>query len=235
MLSDYFDGTDALGADDVGVPFYDDSADIGVPYVMGEDFLSIERAFADVLGQEVLGFIDIQQSQRQMNDLKAVTVGVAQALLKGGYDAINGAIRRAQEKGLPLASSRDKVLGKLNWHRDNLGKFADRMAPYPSANDLKTWVMQAFIETNAVEEGSLYADQAWAQMWNEISTELAKMPQKIREETAKVIANVTGIPVWGWALVATGGLVLIGGVLYAIINSRAGATVAGIAAKRYIP
>lgn len=231
-MDSYFDGVDAMGAeDDVGVPFVDNDPSIGVPYVMGDiDILGIEHQFA-----HVLGYIDIAQSQRRMNELKVVTVGVAQALLTGGFEAIDGAIRTAKDKKLPNLKTLDNARWKLIWHRDNLAKFGDRNAPYKDANDLKKWVMQAFIEANTVEEGALYIDSAWTRMWNEISVEIAKLPQKAREEASKAVQNITGLPVWGWALVGVGGLALVGGILYAVLNSRAGAAVAGVAARRYIP
>jgi hypothetical protein len=188
----------------------------------------------DVNG-DVIGFVDIQQSQRKMNELKAVTVGIAQPLLRGGMDAIDGAIRTSKAKGLPNAKQLDNVRWKLVWHRDNLAKFADRNAPYVDANDLKKWVMQAFIEANATEEGALYLEQIWTAMWVEIETELAKMPQWLRDQTSKVVENVTGLPVWGWALIGVGVVAAAAGAVYAILNSRAGAVVAGHVARRYIP
>lgn len=231
MSQDYFVGCDCMGADDVGVPFYDDAPDIGVPYVMGddEDVLGMEHQFA-----HILGYIDIQQSQRRMNELKVVTVGVAQALITGGFEAVDGAIKTAAAKKLPNQKTLDNVRWKLIWHRDNLAKFGDRNAPYPDANDLKKWVMQSFIEANATEEGALYIDSAWTRMWNEISAEIAKLPQKVRDEASKAVQNITGLPVWAWALVGVGGLLAVGGIIYAIINSRAGAAVAGVAARKYL-
>jgi hypothetical protein len=196
----------------------------------------LEYSAVDVLGDDitVLGYIDIQQAQRQMNSLKAVTIGVAQVLLKGGFEAIDGAIRTAQSKKLPNLKTLENMRGKLIWHRDNLGKFGDRNAPYRDANDLKRWVVDAYVQANGVEEGALYIDQAWTTMWNEISSELAKIPQKFRDEAANAVQNITGLPVWAWGLVAGGVLVLIGGVVYMLANSKAGAAVAGIAAKTYM-
>lgn len=230
-MDSYFDGVDAMGAeDDIGVPFVDNDPSIGVPYIMGDvDILGIEHQFA-----HVLGYIDIAQSQRRMNELKTVTIGVAQALLTGGFEAIDGAIRTAKDKKLPNLKTLDNARWKLIWHRDNLAKFGDRNAPYKDANDLKKWVMQAFIEANAVEEGALYIDSAWTRMWNEISAEIAKLPQKVREEASKAVQNITGLPVWGWIALSAGALLLVGGVIYAVLNSRSGAAISGAVARKYL-
>jgi hypothetical protein len=235
MSNDYFLGTDLLGAEIVEKPFVVDDPDWGKPLVMGEvDILGIEHQF-----MHVLGFIDMGQAQNRMDDLKVVTIGVAQALLKGGYDAINGAISGAKQPfykpNLPGDTARQTALGKLNWHRDNLAKFVDKTAPYPNANDLKKWVMQSYIEANAVEEGALYISQAWGAMWAEIESEIAKLPQKFRDAAKKAIETVTGVPVWGWALVGVGAVSIVGGIVYAVLNSRSGAALTQHVARRYLP
>jgi hypothetical protein len=197
---------------------------------------------ASVLGEigELLGFIDIQASQRQMDGLKAITVGVARALLDGGQRAIAGAIAGAKQPwykpDLPGDAARKNVEGHLKWHQDEIAKAgANEIAPYPPGPDLKNYVMRAFVEANAVEEGAAYLSAAWVAMWAEIATELAKIPAEVRQAIADaanyVVQSVTGLPLWAWSLIIAGGVGVVGYGAYRVLAGPAG----GAVARHYLP
>ena len=198
---------------------------------------------ADVLGGELVGMIDIADAQRKMNALKPVTVRVAKALLRGGQEAIEGALKGAKrpfyQADLPGGTARDNVKWKLKWHADHIAPVAgDPNRLYDAGDDLKKWTMQAFVEANAVEEGAAYLDEAWSAMWAEIGAALAALPAEVRQALAKAVSGtveaVTGLPLWAWGLIAAGGTALLGFAAYKIANTRAGGAVAGVAARRWI-
>jgi len=228
------DASAIIGSDDWGSPFYNDDPSIGVPAIVG---------FSDTVLGELSAF-NIAARQREMNQLKQVPVVVAQLLLDGGMLAINGAISGAKQpwyrNDLPGHTRRAEVLGKLNWHRDNIGRQSfTPTAMYSSASDLKKWVMCAFIEGNAVQEGAVGAEQSWSKMWAEIGKAIATLPKDISDlvgkTTSDIIKGVTGVPVWGWAIIAVG---LVGGLgfgTYKLLNTRTAATLIGIGARRYLP
>ncbi len=203
--------------------------------------LAYSRGLDILGGSVVIGMFDIGNAQRNMNDLKPVTIEIARILLRGGQDAINGAINGAKQpwykSDLPGETSRKEVAGKLQWHADNLTKFSASSPTmvYPSGDDLKKWVMQAYIEANAVEEGAAYLDDSWQKMWNEISSKLKAMPRAALSASGDVVETVTGVPVWAWALGGVGVVTLLGFAIYKLANSQTGATIAGVAARRYLP
>lgn len=196
----------------------------------------------DVLGGSVvIGMFDIGNAQRNMNDLKPVTIEIARILLQGGQDAINGAVSGAKQpwykSDLPGDTNRKEVAGKLQWHASNLAKFSSSSPAmvYPSGDDLKKWTMAAYIEANAVEEGAAYLEDSWQKMWSEISSKLKAMPRAALSTTGDVVETVTGVPVWAWALGGVGVVALLGFAIYKLANSRTGATIAGVAVRRYLP
>lgn len=198
----------------------------------------------DILGGDVLGFVDIQAERARMNALKPVTVSVARALLHGGQVAINGAITDAKQPwykvDLPGDTQRQKVLWKLKWHQDQLAPMAgDPNRLYKPGEDLKTWAMQAFIEGNAVEEGARYLENAWQAMWAEIQVAIAAIPAQVRQAlisaASGTVEAVTGIPLWGWSLIALGTVAGLGWIVWKLANSKAGAAAAHVAARRYLP
>ena len=187
----------------------------------------------------VVGAFDFNVEQKKMYQLKVVPVSVAQALLQGGQAAIDGAIQGAKQPwykaDLPGDNSRANVKGKLQWHANALAPLANTPnAIYASGPDLQHWVLMAFRESNAVEAGAVYIDAAWKQMWTDIAVALKALPAEIRKAVGDIVQLTTGLPVWGWALAATGVLVVLGGAIYAALNSKAGAAVAGVAAKTYM-
>lgn len=197
----------------------------------------------DILGGNVIGFVDIAAEQKQMNALKPVTVRVAHALLKGGQLAINGAITGAKQPwykaDLPGATARDNVFWKLKWHEQSLAELppGDPNRLYAPGEDLKKWTMQSFIEGNAVEEGAAYLDQAWTTMWKEIGDAIAALPAEARKAlasaTSGVVESITGLPLWAWAGIAVGGTAALGYLLYKFANTKAGAAAAGAATRRF--
>jgi hypothetical protein len=206
-------------------------------YGMGT-FSSGHPAYGDRL--EILGMFDIAQAQNNMDDLKPVTVEIAKLLLRGGQEAIDGAIKGAKQPwykpDLPGDKRRDNVMWKLRWHADTLGRLAGSMphTTYVSGDDLKKWVMAAYIEANAVEEGAAYVEQSWNRMWTEIRDQLAKIPKAVREAAANAVYTITGVPVWGWVVGAIGVVGILGWAIYKLANTRAGGAVAGVAVRRYL-
>ena len=177
----------------------------------------------------VVGAFDFNVEQRKMDQLKVVPVSVAQALLAGGQAAIDGAIQGAKKDDLPGDNSRSIVKGKLQWHANALASLANTPnAIYASGPDLKHWTMMAFRESNAVEAGAQYVGAAWSRMWQEIAAALKALPAEIRKQVGDVVKLVTGLPLWAWGAIAAGTLVAIGGAVYALANTKAGAAAVGM-------
>lgn len=187
-------------------------------------------------GDEAIGMFDILAEQRKMNDLKIVTPRVARALLQGGQQAIQGAIEQASMKlwrrgELPGKTARDNVFWKLKWHEAEIAKLTDPNAIYKSFADLKKWVMQGFIEANAVEEGS--AVPIWGAMWEEIKAALAAIPSAVVDglkAAAKKIEDIgdtaafyTKVSFW----VALGAVGLVGYGGYKLLASQGASNVLG--------
>lgn len=207
------------------------------------------RGLDVVIGaEEVVGGINIQKWQRQMNVLKQVPVGVAQILLAKGQAAIQYAqgIAAAMDRmhawnpfveNMPGATKRAEVAGKLQWHADTLKKIAPTAAkayeqytsgdkkafkkagmtlaaPYASGEDLKKWVMQAFVEANAVEEGAERLIDAWNRMWAEIGEALAALPAAIAKQAGDVAQNLVWYLKWTYWIAIAGGVVALGFVAW---------------------
>lgn len=203
----------------------------------------------DMLDAEILGEYDIAAHQRQLNTLKQVTVSIGRALLRGGQQVARQTIKSAQggwfERELPGLTSLKKTQGHLDWHAAELAKQSDPTAIYAPGQDLKKWVMQAFIDSNAIEEGRAYQEQIWQDMWTEIGEELAKLPARTVAFVAETAGTLTraagsglaaglGIPPW---LFWTGGAVALGAVglgTYKLVMLAAPA-MASVAARRYLP
>lgn len=255
-MSDYFTGIDVAGAQwgepvtiedpSWGVPTEIVDEDWGKPFLVEGDDIALRSMF-DVLRQvdlnrdSIIGLIDINQAQRQMDELTPVTVGVANSLMRGGMLAINGAIAGAERPSvtkamfgmsttLPGDTDRKNVLGKLKWHQDNIAGLKDQNALYPNFLDLKKWTMQAYIEGNAVETGAAYLDTAWSQMWAEIRAALAAIPAQVTkvlaDQASAIVKAATGLPIWAWVAIAGGVLLLISGVVVLVARSHTGAVVA---------
>jgi hypothetical protein len=178
---------------------------------------------------------NIAQAQRNMNDLKPVTVEIARILLRSGWTTIKRAIELAEGdwrlgthplgQALPGKAARENVQGHLQWHLNTLAsaEYANA-APhtiYAPGDDLKKWTMQAYIEANAVDEGRSVFEQAWNAMWEEIREALRKIPVAVLATTgslaSSVIESVTGVPLWAWLL---GGLTALAGGGYLVYRLK---------------
>ena len=208
----------------------------------------------DSLGAVALvGAYDLAQYTRQMNSLDRVTVAIARALLKSGQVVIDGALAAGKgglfSRELPGQATRQTAKGHLAWHAERLAKAPDPTAPYDAAADLKKWVLQAYIEANAVGEGRAVQEQAWQEMWEEIGQELARLPARTLQAASEAVSTVVssavsaaggglakglGIPTWlFWA----GGAALVLGVgvgVFKILLVAAPAVVPAVV-RRYIP
>lgn len=173
----------------------------------------------------LVGTYDIGAMQQQLNALRnPVSVAQAKALLQGGQLAIDAARSAASQNNLPGGTARDNVFYKLQWHANALASAGADATPYTSADDLKKWVMQAFIEGNAVEAGveweSTVYYKIWGDMWDDIKNAVAVAVQAL----AKGAGDVLDTAKWmTYSLI--GGAVLLGvGALYAIYKIATGPT-----------
>lgn len=233
---DWGDGGD--GGDDWGGDFADDGAQQSTDDTSASDVLGLVSPYVlgcDVLGTEVVGMFDIQAKQREMNTLKQVPVSVALVLLRYGQQAISEATQVAKAKSLPDLKTLDTTYWKLKWHEDELKKATNMGGIYAPGDDLKKWVMQAFIEHNAVEEGSAWIDNAWPRMWSEIKAALAALPSNIRAAASSAVETVTGVPLWAWGVGAAALAGLLGFAAYKVATGPMGRAFGGVAARRYLP
>ncbi len=208
-------------------------------YQQGSDFLVVTAEEAAAArkhtGATYIGGFDLAANTRTLNAIQPVHVAQARAMLASGQRAIAQAKDLAKgPPELPGATSRDKVAGKLDWHKNELAKAAASDAVYDPGADLRTWVLQAFIEYNAAEEGRGAATRNAQLLWDEMTTSLAALPYKVAAIPGQAFEAVTGVPPW---LVTTG--FIAGGVAVAYAVYRillAAAPGAGrVAAERYLP
>lgn len=158
--------------------------------------------------------IDIAAYQRQMNTLKQVPASVAQILLGSGTQAITQANALAALRKLPGQAARDNVMWKLRWHQEQLAPRVDLRPEtiYAHGDDLKKWVLAAFVEANAAEEGATWVATAWGRMWNEIAAAIARLPVAIATQVNQTAGALFGMPLWMVALGAVG----VAGVAYSV-------------------
>lgn len=192
--------TDVLDTD--GEFEYDDGDDMEYSVIEGFAGMSI-------------GMFDIGAEQIKMNGLKTVSLTIARSLVKHGLDVIGEAIDQANSSNLPGPTARTNCQAHLQWHQNKLAGLSGPpdSTMYDSADDVKKWCMQAYIEANSVQEGAEYISAAWASMWDEIEDGLKKIPAKLAKLPGQAIEAVTGIP---WWLVYTGGALALGGIVYGI-------------------
>ena len=187
----------------------------------------------DLLGADVVGAYDIAPKQRFLNTLKKLPVAMARTLVTSAlnlsattlemasrgvsYDITKSFLPSVRSE-LPGITSLKKTQVQLQRHADALSRFSDPAALYPDLVDLKKWVMQAWIDANAVEEGRAMQERAWDQMKEEIKTGLKQFPNALVEE-------LTGVPLWMWAVGGLAALGVVGAGYYAgrrFIFGRAG-------------
>lgn len=179
----------------------------------------------------IVGAFDIATEQRRFNDLKQTPVSVAQILLSNGQSAINRAMQLAKDKNLPNQNTLNTNYYKLQWHQTELAKYAATPAAiYPSGADLQKWVMEAFINSNATDDGAAWIGTAWSAMWADIGRAIAALPTQVRKAVVTAVEGVLGVPMW--ALIA-GGIGVIGLVGYGVYKFAAGPTGAA-AASAYL-
>lgn len=128
----------------------------------------MDSSHAYLDGIELLGeaasAADIASAQRQMNALKNVSVKAARVLIRGGLGIIDEALAAGELGG---KTSRENVRGHLKWHEDAANKISDLKASYPHANDLKDWVMRAYVESFAAGKAEKVGS-TWADMWKDV-------------------------------------------------------------------
>ena len=174
--------------------------------------VATESFNACVQDAEIIGGFDISANQRRMNELKQIPITSAYALLGGGVKVIDNAISAAKQPwykpDLPGETARKLCADKLKWHAENLAKVKASETFYSSGDDLKKWVMQAFIEANAVEEGAAYIEGAWNQMWEDIKENIKQLPAEVRKQVGELSGGIfewlTGIPIWVPIVAGTG-------------------------------
>lgn len=165
---------------------------------------------------------DIAAETQKMNSLKQVPVSVAQVLLRNGQGAINHAMQSAKANNLPNQNTLSTNYYKLAWHQSELAKYAATpFALYPSADDLKKWVLEAFINSNATDVGAAWINDGLQKMWSEIRTAIAALPAAARAAVSSAIENITGVPTWAFAV---GGVAVVSLVGYAVYKIAMGPT-----------
>lgn len=215
--------------------------------MIGLDLLGAEATVGHKGDEAVVGAYDLGAEQRQMNRIKPVPVAVARALAAGGLKAIDQATAIAEgkwyETSVPGGTSREKVREHLRWHVDKLRDLADPAAVYASADDLKKWVMVAFIEFNAAEESrarvrantiTRAAGEAWGEMLLDVSRAAAALPGAVGRAVSDAVRGVTGLPIWAWGVLAAGIVGLVGFAAYKILQPAV-PIMARAAVDRYLP
>jgi hypothetical protein len=178
---------------------------------------------------DVVGMFDIQLEERRMDALKTVSLTVARSMVKYSLAVIGQAISLADSKGLPGPTARKNAQAHLQWHDNKLKMLSGPpdQTMYDSAADLKKWSMQAYVESNAVEEGAAWISAAWSAMWAEIAEGLKRVPAMIVKLPGQALEAVTGVPAWLWYV---GGAVVTVGLLaavYKILTGPVGAAAVG--------
>lgn len=170
----------------------------------------------DLLGADAY---DIAAKQRFLNAIKKAPVAMARTLVTSALNVTASTLAMARgsafQRELPGITSLRKTQEQLQRHAEALSRFSDPAEIYPDLVDLKKWVMQAWIDANAVEEGRTMQERAWDQMVEEIKTGLKNFPNAVVEE-------LTGVPLWGWALGGVAALGIIGAGYYAVRRFIAG-------------
>jgi len=109
-----------------------------------------------LLGETANPIINIETIVRKIQAVKPVTVAQAKDLAGMGMGAIQSAIRYAPGGSVAVTPAQDaarkKVQGHIQWHLDNLKNFPDPKAAYPSSDDLKMYVISAYVEYNAATQ-----------------------------------------------------------------------------------
>jgi hypothetical protein len=173
---------------------------------------------------DYFGMFDIASEQHRMNALKQVPVSVAKSLLKGGQQVIANAITLADAKNLPGSTARKNVQDHLLWHANAIKGAPESI--YASGEDLKKWTMEAFIESNSVEDGAAWIGDAWNQLWSDIEANIKALPATVAKTVGNVVSAV--VPWWVWP-VGAGVVGLVGFTAYKVLTSDVGKNALGTA------
>lgn len=162
----------------------------------------------------VVGGFDIAAETRKVNALRDITARTAQVLLRGAQTAMG----KARDVGTDdRVGRRANIDGHLAWHTAAIAKLAPD-ALYPSAVDLKKWVLESFIEVNVSEEGRAFLDRLWMEMWSEIGEGVGK--------PFHAALALLSVPWWVWVAGGTAVAGAVGFGVYKILVAAA-PTVAG--------
>ena len=174
------------------------------------------------------------RSVRAVNAVKKIDYAVALKFVNLGEQAINRAIRgygELQDKSIfiePMDTKARAAKGHLDWHRAKVNAgISSLFAPYPSADDLKKWVVVAFTEYNAALESSRYADEK-VNYWGVVGEQLADVLTAAGAAAQRVSDSFwekVKLPWWAW-LVGAGAVLGVTGyfvipVIIPIIARRA--------------
>ena len=161
------------------------------PPVLGAPPRDTPRAARRLVGRAaVLGAADLKSETEKMNAQRVVSVDAARTMLATGQKIIDETI--AASKGgwfsgpLPGETNRKTVKGHLDWHAQRLSGLPNPQARYDAAEDLKKWVLQALIESNAIEDGRATRSRAWAEMFTKLPE--TKYATDFVDEVARVVS-----------------------------------------------
>lgn len=177
----------------------------------------------------------IGQRAKQMAALKNVTVSIARSLLRGGQAAIVEADKVGTRD---RENHRANIRGHLQWHRDALDKAAATPdAVYASADDLKKWVLESYIEANVAREGRARAEQIWSEMWREIGAGIADYARRAGNVLAApflAVESAAKVSGWVWAGGIAAVVGLVGYGAYRVLLAAAPGAGQHVA-RRYLP
>lgn len=213
---------------------------VGEEYYVSENIDDVARlANVQVTGQIVGGVDFAQLLKGPIFQLKVVSLAQAREMLAGGQEAIRQAKEIAKETwtkpALPGETSRDNVFWKLDWHDKKLAEMRQGSvnAVYPHGDDLKKWVLAAYSEWNAAEDGRGESERVAGKRLDDLGRRIAELPgvavEAIRQLPGKVVESATGLPLWAWSLLAVGGVGLLGYGVVKILSAIAPAVAPAVA------
>lgn len=220
---------------------------VGEEYYVSENIDDVARlANVQVTGQIVGGVDFAQLLKGPIFQLKVVSLAQAREMLAGGQEAIRQAKEIAKETwtkpALPGETSRDNVFWKLDWHDKKLAEMRQGSvnAVYPHGDDLKKWVLAAYSEWNAAEDGRGESERVAGKRLDDLGRRIAELPgvavEAIRQLPGKIVESATGIPLWAWSLLLVGGAGLTGYGVWRILVATAPVAApvfAGALARRF--
>ena len=119
-----------------------------------------------------LGATDLNSATEKMNGVRVVSVAAARTMLETAQKIIDETIAAGKggwfSRSLPGETARKNVKGHLDWHAQRLSRLANPQDRYDAAEDLKKWVLQADIESNAIEDGRASRSRAMMEMFTRL-------------------------------------------------------------------